>query len=67
MRTHHRLGTTKIDEAARSQALGSTPGAAECPPASLIEIKGDAHGTTLCHTKWAIKSDSHKVRRTSRF
>ena len=43
MRTHHRLGSTKIDEAARSQPLGPTPGAAGCPPGVLIEIKGDAH------------------------
>jgi hypothetical protein len=43
VRTHHRLGSTKIDEAARSQPLGPTPGAAGCPPGVLIEIKGDAH------------------------
>ena len=42
MRTHHRLGPTKIDEAARSQPLFPTPGAAGFPRGGLIE-KGDAH------------------------
>jgi hypothetical protein len=43
VRTHHRLGPTKIDEAARSQPLSPTPGAAGFPRGGLIEIKGDAH------------------------
>jgi hypothetical protein len=42
-RTHHRLGPTKIDEAARSQPLCPTPGATGYPPGGLIEVKGDAH------------------------
>ena len=43
VRTHHRLGPTKIDEAARSKPLFSTPAAPRFPPGGLIEIKGDAH------------------------
>jgi len=42
-RTHHRLRTTEVDEAARCQRTGTMP--ARWAQAGRLSVTGDAHGT----------------------